>query len=298
MINTSDLKSVSLVEIARILNGKSSFDDIVVFNVNAFTAGNSYGYYPLRIDALAIIQCVSGETKIKVDLKEYTIKKNSLIIIHPRNFLENTITSEDFKANMVMVSKSIVEDVIPRLTDIAPLLVQQRSDPHIELSEDEAERFTSFYRFLSERLNSPHTPFYRNKVVSILQGMFYEVMDFSYTRNSIEVRRKSRKQEILAKFILAVSEHFRDERQVSYYAEKICVSPKHLSAVIKDLTGKTAGDWIEIYVTMEAKMLLRSSDLTIQEISNKLNFTNQSFFGKYFKHQTGFSPSEYRSKTD
>ena len=127
-----------------------------------------------------------------------------------------------------------------------------------------------------------------------MQSLLYEIMDYEYIRTSIETRRKSRKQEVMAKFILAVSENFRTERQVSFYAEKICITPKHLSAVVKDLTGKTASDWIERYVILEAKMLLRTTDLTIQEISNKLNFTNQSFFGKYFKHQTGYSPSESR----
>ena len=127
-----------------------------------------------------------------------------------------------------------------------------------------------------------------------MQSLFYEIMDYEYIRTSIELRRKSRKQEVMAKFVLAVSENFRTERQVSFYAEKICITPKHLSAVVKDLTGKTASDWIERYVILEAKMLLKSTDLTIQEISNRLNFTNQSFFGKYFKHQTGYSPSEYR----
>ena len=64
--------------------------------------------------------------------------------------------------------------------------------------------------------------------------------------------------------------------------------------MVKEISGRTAGEWIENYVTVEAKVLLRSTDLTIQEIASRLNFTNQSFFGKYFKHQTGMSPSEYR----
>ena len=102
----------------------------------------------------------------------------------------------------------------------------------------------------------------------------------------------------MAKFVLAVSENFKSERQVSYYADRLCVSPKHLSAVAKELSGMTAGEWIERYVVMEAKMLLKSTNLSVQEISNRLNFSNQSFFGKYFKHQTGFSPSEYRNQAD
>lgn len=98
----------------------------------------------------------------------------------------------------------------------------------------------------------------------------------------------------MAKFIIAVSESFRERREVSWYAERLCITPKHLSAVCKETSGRTAGEWIESYVTMEAKVLLKSTDMTIQEIAAKLNFANQSFFGKYFKHQTGLSPTAYR----
>ena len=98
----------------------------------------------------------------------------------------------------------------------------------------------------------------------------------------------------MAKFILAVSEHFRTHRQVNYYANKLCISAKHLSSVVKEISGRTAGEWIENYVTMEAKVLLRTTDMTIQEIATNLNFLNQSFFGKYFKHITGVSPTAYR----
>ena len=98
----------------------------------------------------------------------------------------------------------------------------------------------------------------------------------------------------MAKCILAVSEAFREERQVASSAHKRCITPKQLSSVVKEISGRTAGDWIENYVVMEAKVLLKTTDMTIQEIAAYLNFANQSFFGKYFKHQTGVSPSVYR----
>lgn len=100
----------------------------------------------------------------------------------------------------------------------------------------------------------------------------------------------------MAKFILAVSENFRENRQVNYYADRLCITSKHLSSVVKEISGSTAGEWIENYVTMEAKVLLRTTDLTIQQIATKLNFNNQSFFGKYFRHITGMSPTAYRKQ--
>ena len=81
---------------------------------------------------------------------------------------------------------------------------------------------------------------------------------------------------------------------VSYYADKMFLTAKHLSTVVKEISGKTAGEWIDSLVVLEAKALLKSSEMSIQEIADELHFANQSFFGKYFKHHTGMSPKEYR----
>ena len=86
----------------------------------------------------------------------------------------------------------------------------------------------------------------------------------------------------------------KEKRSVSYYADKMFLTAKHLSTVVKEISGKTAGEWIDSLVVLEAKALLKSSELSIQEIADELHFANQSFFGKYFKHHTGMSPKEYR----
>lgn len=131
----------------------------------------------------------------------------------------------------------------------------------------------------------------------LLQAALFELMDIEQSSHNEDVpMRKSRKEEIMARFILTVREHFRTERQVAFYAKQLCITPKHLSAVVKSISGKTAGEWIENYVTMEAKVLLKTTDLPVQEIAVHLNFPNQSFFGKYFKHITGMSPTEFRRK--
>ena len=101
-----------------------------------------------------------------------------------------------------------------------------------------------------------------------------------HQKNSERIdNQRSRKEEIMAKFILAVSEEFRTQRQVAYYARKFYITPKHLSAVVKEISGRTAGDWIENYVVMEAKVLLKTTDKTIQEITLMLNFATSHSSG-------------------
>jgi AraC-like DNA-binding protein len=96
-------------------------------------------------------------------------------------------------------------------------------------------------------------------------------------------------------FLYLVQENFREHRFLDFYAKKLEITAKHLSRTVKNQTGYTAVEWIERYVILEAKVLLKSSNLNIQQISDELNFPSQSFFGKYFKKLTGLSPKEYRN---
>ena len=107
---------------------------------------------------------------------------------------------------------------------------------------------------------------------------------------------KSRQQQIFERFINEVNQHFIHDRNVYTYAERLCITPKYLSAIVRQVSGKSANDWINDYVVLEAKALLRVKWNTIKDVSNKLNFPNQSFFAKYFKQHTGMTPKQYKQK--
>ena len=106
--------------------------------------------------------------------------------------------------------------------------------------------------------------------------------------------KRTRAEDLFYRFIVLVEEKFKYQRVLSDYAKDLCISTKHLSTLVKELSGRTAGSWIDSYVILEAKRLLISTDMSIQEVSEQLHFANQSFFGKFFKHNTGKSPSQYR----
>lgn len=291
----SDIKIgtfTTLSQISKIVNSDKLDEDIIVFQHEVKFVPEEI--FPLRIDALLIALCTEGSGKIGIDLREYEIKKNTLIVIQPKNFIYLSNYSDDFKCSAVACSNHVVEDVLPKLTEILPLLMHHRTEPVSYLSEEDACNILNFYDFLRKKLRGPKTPFLKQKVMCMLQAALYEMMDINLQHSTGIETQRTRKEEIMAKFILAVSEHFREERQVAYYAHKLFITPKHLSSVVKELSGRTAGDWIENYVVMEAKVLLKTTDRTIQEIAVYLNFANQSFFGKYFKHHTGMSPTAYR----
>jgi AraC-like DNA-binding protein len=137
---------------------------------------------------------------------------------------------------------------------------------------------------------------------SLLTATLYQLMILSEECNPTQLtgeeptgRQRSRRVIYTHEFVRLVRKFFRQERTVKFYADKLCISPKYLSLVIKESTGRSAAEIIDEYVVLEAKNMLRFSSKNVQQVAYDLNFPNQSSFGKYFKHQTGMSPSEFQN---
>ncbi len=282
----------TLHQIARSVNSDKLGDDIIIFDHEL--RFDNEEVFPLRIDALLIVLCQQGSGRIGIDLREYEVKKNTLIVIQPKNYIFLSSHSDDFLCSTVACSNHVVEDILPKLTDILPLLIHHRTEPVSYLTDEEVNELLQYYEFLRLTLRGPRSRFLKQKVLCVLQAALYQMMEINLKNTDDDKPQRTRKEEIMARFIIAVSENFRTERQVTAYAEKLCITPKHLSSVVKEISGRTAGDWIENYDVMEAKVPLNTTHLTFQEIAVNLNFANQSFFGKYFKHHTGVSPTTYR----
>lgn len=284
-------KSTPLRLLSTADTGKVAFtEDMAVFTTDR--PFDTIGY-PLRFDGLVIALVREGEGSVGIDLRDYQLRPDSLMVIHPRNYIYSA-RGDGLVIDVVACSRQVVENVLPKLTDLMPLLMHHRSEPVENLSEHDARTLRMYHHLLLEQYEAADSPFRKKKMMCLLQSALFEMMDIQSHREEVAEHRKTRKEEIMARFILLVSENFREQRQIGFYSDQLCVSSKHLSSVVKEISGRTAGDWIENYVTVEAKVLLRTTDLPIQEIASRLHFTNQSFFGKYFKHQTGMSPSEYR----
>lgn len=283
---------VSLEEMAMAVNNVNLDKEIIAFDSQSTFSDSRY--FPLRLDALMIVLWKKGEGRLGIDLNEFELKPNTLIVIQPQNYIHLVDVAPESQASVLACSRRVVEHVIPKLTDLLPLMMHHRSAPVTYLTADEAEGLSNFHKFLKQKLQGAQTPFLKQKVFCILQAALFEMMDIAMSKEQLKGHPRTRKEEIMAKFILILGENFKTNRQVTFYADQLCITPKHLSAVVKEISGRTAGDWIESYVTMEAKVLLRTTDLSIQQIASKLNFSNQSFFGKYFRKQTGYSPSDFR----
>lgn len=248
---------------------------------------------PVRIDAMIVMLVDRGTARVGIDLTQYELRAGSMMVVQPKNLVHSFSTSPDFHGGIIALSHPALESIMPKLSELTPLLLHHRTEP---VSLPEPEKFSGLqeiFMLISRKIKS-QTAFRRQKVMSLVQALMFELLEISSVEGDVPRMKRTRREEIMSRFIIAVSEDFRRERSVSYYADKLSITPKHLSTVVKELSGMTAGQWIENYTMMEAKVLLRTTDLSIQQIAAELNFPNQSFFGKYFKNLAGVSPSGYR----
>jgi len=147
-------------------------------------------------------------------------------------------------------------------------------------------------RKVTNNINHRSNDYKRDAIKHLLSSLLISIHWFA-NKGLEKPAQASRKQELVHEFFTLIFEHYKEAKDVTFYANKLCVSPKYLSTLVRKETDRTAKDCIDHYLILESKVLLNSS-FTIQEISQQLNFPNQSFFGKYFKKHTGMSPLNYR----
>lgn len=251
---------------------------------------------PVMLDMPVFAVCLQGSATVKLNLTEYHVPANSLVTFMPDHILHGYSSSPDFKGIFVAVRKKFAEEMLPDLHSMLPLIMSFKSAPVIRLDDAETESLREFHAFLWRRIKCENGVYRRNVIRGLLQSMLYEVLSIYQEHYNYIASRRSHNEDIFYNFVTLVERNFRRERAVKFYADRMFITPKHLTTVVKQVSGRTASDWIDNFVILAAKVMLRSSSRTVQEISGDLNFANQSFFGKYFKQRVGVSPSEFRNR--
>lgn len=256
----------------------------------------SFVSFPSKLAHMLVVVCKTGEVSAVIDVEHRTLLPGCMMVLRPGHMISQCKESEDFEGFFIVVPEERLDELVPSLHYIIPYSLHYNANPVIEMTDEEMEAEQAICEMLQKQLWHKGRPFNRQAMVSLCESLFYITLGM-YASRVQAVRFRSRREELLAAFIDLLEANFRTERSVNFYAGKLCVTPKHLSAVLKETSRRTAGEWIDHRVILEAKLLLRSTGMNIQEISIDLNFSNQSFFGKYFKHLTGISPREYRNRS-
>ena len=216
-------------------------------------------------------------------------------MISPDQIVQTKEITKDFSGLFIAVSPSFIDRTFKPLKELLPFMLYIKYNSSIQLTLEEFNILAKYHSFLLDTVKNVDNIYRKEITKGILSSLFYEIYNIISRKAIVNTSHNTtRKEEIFKLFMKEVTENFKQERSVSFYASKLCLTPKHLSGVVKEVSGKTAGECIDGLVILESRALLKSTELSIQEIAEHLNFANQSFFGKYFKHFVGISPKKYR----
>ncbi|WP_289617866.1 helix-turn-helix domain-containing protein [Alistipes finegoldii] len=255
--------------------------------------------FPCRIDAFIIGVGTEGETSVSFNLHEFKLKKDSIFIFTPKNVLQVN-SQQYFKADVIAISPDFMRRINIDIKNMMPLFLKFVENPALTLTPEESRSMRGMIAQIERETRGPETHFSFDIVSGLIAATIYKVGDimYHYLAEHPEGQNNShnRAEEYFKQFTHLLGEHFREERSVGFYARQLCITPKYLTTLIKRISGQSVSEWIDNYVILEVKTLLKYSTMSIQEIAYYLNFPNQSFFGSYFKRNTGMSPSQYKAQ--
>lgn len=261
-------------------------DDLAILS---FKSGDTlHNLEPTKLDRALIVVSTSGCCNIKINLIEHEVEAPMLISLMPGQIIEMLGASRNFQAYAISLSKRFIDMVnIPGWQN---RYLEIYNNPTLKLDDDQLYVLRIYFTILHRAASNTENPFRLQVIENMLRVFYYGGISSSPNTDS----QTPYKNSIVRRFMELVQEHHQHERLIGFYADKLCITPKYLSKLVKENTGRSAGEWIENHVILEARAMLQSPNMTIQQIATALNFPNQSFFGKYFKRATGMSPKQYR----
>jgi AraC-like DNA-binding protein len=249
---------------------------------------------PTRMNFILMALCRKGRAQYSIDTREQTVTPGDLLFVSERHIVENYTASPDFECLCIMVSTAFYHGFIQNVKNVSSLLIFSMNNPVVSLTPREIQVYTNYYQTIREKISDASHHYRRELVKALLLAMFYDMSGVIYRVEQSGKKTQTRADAIFTRFISLLGEHFRSERRVGWYAEQLCITPKYLSETVKQISKRTPNEWIDSYVILEMRVLLKNSTKSIKEITKDLHFPNQSFFGKYFKEHVGVSPLKYR----
>lgn len=303
IINIEDLRKFQSVAFS-----SSCFANDYIFLHSRSTKYRRFVPSVFRIEGMAIYLCTKGHAKIKINFKEVDINPGTLIIIDSHFLIElSSKRASGLESYLIFMSKEFVNAFHFDASAYSGMQAHAIDSPVIRLTHDQLTHIGHYFGMLSlnARTNLRQNPYTLNIAQGLISALIYQLLEYSSSSelheedlNAVETTENKSFRHITyaTRFMRLVRENYRKERSTSFYARQLCITPKYLSTIVKDITGRGASDWIDNNVIVEAKNLLRHSGMDIQQIAFSLNFPTQSEFARFFKRKTGMSPTAFRDK--
>lgn len=249
---------------------------------------------PFRIRFTMILLCTEGSIRLRTHMKEYLLTRGDMLLIREGSIGECIEISDDIKI-LMMAFSSRFKAMESGLKPSMEILSEVGKHLCLRMTDREIEDITSLYKILRHRMEDTSFTGMEELATSCLTTFFRYISNDIFSKRTPPPESGGRAQEIHEDFLELVETHSLSHRELSFYADRLCITPKYLSKMVLQASGKSAKEWIFTRIMLEAKVLLFDRSRPIQEISEILGFPNQSSFGSFFRKMKGMSPSAYRS---
>lgn len=310
-MNREEPQTISLQRIkalAAVLDEQEYGDDVIIGEASGERVEQNQAIlrmlqYPVRFDGYIIFYLKKGHFSVDVNLHTFEVREHSLMINVPGNIVKVSQYDEahidQLDLVFVLISKEFMSGIQFDFGKVFQDGLNLLHNPCIIL-DDFQMAVANDYMNLARKLIGAPFAYKRETIGSLLTSLTYLAADV-WSKQVDEARKlaldphATRSNQVFEHFLTLVSEHHNTERGVAFYADKLCLTPKYLSKLVKTASGRSAPDWIDSFVILEAKNLLKYSDLPIKEVVYRLHFPNPSVFHKFFKAHTGLTPMQYRN---
>ena len=249
----------------------------------------------MKIDVDTIIFCRKGTAIIEIDLIPYEIVANTQLIIIAGSIVHNISNSDDFRISYIIFKHEVYDEATAQLEPSFTFFMKEY--PCVQLGEKRINKMNYLVEamedFYNEKTNCFRVKIFKNNIQSFLLDVYDKTRTLFKIDKSEEVGRR---EELFIKFIHLIHNFCPKEREVGFYADKLHITSRYLSSITQNVADKSAKYIIDKHAIQRIKIMLKYSNMSIQDISYELNFPDQSFFARYFKKHTEMTPLEYRAK--
>lgn len=248
----------------------------------------------MRIDMYIVFLCLKGKLGVEINATPYTVEQNDLIVSYPNAIIDNCMLSPNFEGAILCLSNKIITECISE-SDLWERAFHFMENPIIHVDEEALNKLRLYKEILQAQIKTKQNVFCKEIINSIVRAILYELLANAGNHRPFSGASLVRQREVLFKrFVQLLSGCMVKPRSVTWYADQLCITSKHLSTVCKQVSGKTAFEWINDYVQTDIRHMLKNSQKSIKEVADYLKFPNISFFGKYCRTHFGMSPTEFR----
>lgn len=289
----------SLSDIKRNLDLQDGLNDsLFVYDFSVEKDAERLSKFPGRTNAIGIIVCRKGEIAIEINAQHFILQEGGAAILLPSCTYSVSTASPLVEGSVFAASKTLMEDIQIDLRHVIPVSMHVFHNPCFRFNASNLRLFDNYISIIRQVAdkNVKHSPSMLHGIVRSFLAFLHEILDseMAHIKPSKGRKAKNRNINLFGEFMELLNENFRSEHQIGFYADKLCLTPKYLSLLIKQTSNRSVSEWIDYCIITEAKSLLRYSDLSIQQIAYSLHFPTPSFFGTYFKRHVGVTPGDFR----